>query len=208
MINTKQLRCVIGVLGMTLAWIVVGLSLAFGYGWPDSISATYFIPPCITPFMIILGMSSILLFCYKGYDKVDDVLNTIAAICGLGICLFPCAATVEPYIGTFQLPAAISDTLHMVSALGFFGILSYNSLFQFTKGSGEPTPNKLKRNIIFRICGIGMIASFILLPLVSYDIIKVPHVIWVIEMIALTFFGISWLTKANCISILFADKKE
>jgi hypothetical protein len=55
---------------------------------------------------------------------------------------------------------------------------------------------------------LGMIASFIFLPLVSYDIIKVPHVIWVIEMIALTFFGISWLTKANCISILFADKKE
>lgn len=208
MINAKQLRCVIGVLGMTLAWIVLGLSLAFGYGFPDSISATYFIAPCITPFMIILGMSSILLFCYKGYDKVDDILNTIAAACGLGICLFPCAATTEPYIGTFQLPAATSDTLHMISALGFFGILAYNSLFQFTKGLAEPTLNKLKRNVIFRVCGIGMIASFILLPLVSYDIIKVPHVIWVIEMIALTFFGISWLTKANCISILFADKRS
>jgi hypothetical protein len=30
-----------------------------------------------------------------------------------------------------------------------------------------------------------MIASFILLPLVNYDVIDVPHVIWVIEFIAL-----------------------
>lgn len=208
MINTKQLRCIIGILGMALPWIVLGLSVAFGFGFPDSISATYFIAPCITPFMIILGMSSILLFCYKGYDKVDDILNTIAAACGLGICLFPCAATTDLFVGTFQLPVAISDAIHMISALGFFGILAYNSLFQFTKGAVTPTPNKLKRNIIFRVCGIGMIASFILLPLVSYDIIKVPHVIWVIELIALTFFGISWLTKANCIPFLFADKES
>lgn len=206
MINTKQLRCIIGILGMALPWIVLALAVVFGYGFPDSISATYFIAPCITPFMIILGMASILLFCYKGYNKVDDVLNTLAAIFGLGICLFPCAATTEPYIGTFQLPAATSDIVHLVSAIAFFGILAYNSLFQFTKGSATPTPNKLKRNIIFRVCGIGMIASFILLPLVSFSVIDVPHVIWVIEMIALTFFGISWLTKANCIRILFADR--
>ena len=206
MINTKQFRCVIGWLGIALPWIVAILSIAFGYGWPDSISATYFRAPCITPFMIILGMSSILLFCYKGYDRVDDVLNTIAAACGLGICLFPCAATTEPFVGTFQLPIALSDSLHMVSALCFFGILAYNSLAQFTKGSADPTPNKLKRNIIFRVCGIGMIASFILLPLATYNIIRIPHVIWVIEMIALSFFGVSWMTKANRYKILFADK--
>lgn len=205
MINTKQLRCIIGGLGMSLAWIVLGLSLIFGYGWPDSISATYYIPPCITPFMIILGMSSVLLFCYKGYDIVDDSLNTLAAVCGLGICLFPCAATTEPFVGTFQIPTATSDFLHMISAIGFFGILSYNSLFQFTKGIGIPTPNKLKRNIIFRVCGIGMICSFILLPLATCGIIRIPHIIWWIEMVALTFFGISWLTKANCLKFLFAD---
>ena len=93
----------------------------------------------------------------------------------------------------------------MYSALAFFGILAYNSLFQFTKSSGEMTNNKKKRNIIFRVCGIGMIASFILLPLVYLGIVDIPHVVWVMEMIALAFFGISWLTKANCYRWLFAD---
>ena len=205
MINTKHLRCLIGVFGMALPVIVVILSLVFGYSFPDSISATYFIPTCIAPFMMILGSAGVLLCTYKGYNTADNVLNTIAGIAAWGVCLFPCAAE-SGRIGTFQLPAATSDIIHMISALVFFGILAYNSLFQFTKGMPIPTPNKKKRNIIFRICGIGMIASFILLPLVKYGVIDVPHVIWVIEFIALQFFGVSWITKANCIPFLFADK--
>ena len=206
MINTRRLRCTIGWLGMSLPWIVLILSLVFGYGFPDSISATYFRDPCIAPFMIILGSSGILLYAYTGYDNVDDTLNTVAGIFGLCVCLFPCAAR-SGIIGTFQLQAATSDIIHMISAISFFGILAYNSLFQFTKGVADPTPNKKKRNIIFRICGVGMIASFILLPLTSFDVIAIPHVVWVIEAIALTFFGVSWLTKADCYRWLFADKK-
>jgi hypothetical protein len=191
---------------MALPWIVLVLSLIFGYGFPDSISATYFRDPCITPFMIILGSAGILLCNYKGYDIVDDILNTVAGVFGLGICLFPCAAQ-SGMIGTFQLPAATSDIIHIISALGFFGILAYNSLFQFTKGDANPTLNKKKRNVVFRVCGIGMIASFVLLPIANFDIINIPHVVWVIETIALAFFGISWLTKANCYPWLFADKE-
>lgn len=206
MINTKQLRCFIGGLGMALPVIVVVLSLIYGYGFPDSISATYFIPTCITPFMIILGSAGILLVCYRGYNKVDNVLNTIAGLAAWGVCLFPCAAQ-RGHIGTFQLDASVSDIIHTVSALVFFGILAYNSLFQFTKGMPVPTLEKKKRNIIFRICGLGMIASFVLLPLVKFGILNIPHVIWVIEFIALWFFGISWITKANCIPFLFCDKE-
>lgn len=206
MINTRQLRCWIGWLGMALPWIVLILSLIFGYGFPDSISATYFRDPCIAPFMIILGSAGVLLFCYKGYDTVDNILNTAAGVFGWCVCLFPCAAR-DGAIGTFQLPAHISDTIHMISAVGFFGILAYNSLFQFTKGMKSPTANKKKRNVIFRVCGIGMIISFIMLPLATIGVINIPHAIWIIEAIALAFFGVSWLTKADCYPWLFADEK-
>ena len=69
MISTKRLRLPLGFLGMLLPLIVLALSLINGYGLPQSISATYYLDPCITPFMIILGASSILLIAYKGYDK-------------------------------------------------------------------------------------------------------------------------------------------
>jgi hypothetical protein len=68
MVNTVRLRNALGILGMLLPIIVLVLSLVNGYGFPDSISATYYLDPCITPFMIILGASSILLIYYQGYD--------------------------------------------------------------------------------------------------------------------------------------------
>lgn len=205
MIDTKGLRCWIGVLGMALPWIVLILSLAFGYGMPNSISATYFVDPCIAPFMMILGSAGVLLCTYKGYDIVDNILNTAAGIFGFAVCLFPCGATEKLHIGTFQIPTGVSDILHMIAAIGFFGILAYNSLFQFTKGAEVLTELKKKRNKIFRICGIGMIASFVLL--VPANIFDIPYATWFIEMVALSFFGVSWITKANCVPFLFADKK-
>jgi uncharacterized protein YhhL (DUF1145 family) len=69
MINTVRLRSWLGVLGMLLPWLVLILSVVYGYPFPDSISATYYIDTCIVPFMIILGSAGMLLISYKGYDK-------------------------------------------------------------------------------------------------------------------------------------------
>ena len=69
MIDTVRLRAALGWLGMLLPWIVLILALVNGYGFPDSISATYYFDPCVTPFMIILGSAGILLMNYNGYDK-------------------------------------------------------------------------------------------------------------------------------------------
>ena len=205
MIDTRRLRCWIGWLGMALPWIVVLLQLLNPiFKWPVSISYTWYTNAC-TPFMIILGSAGILLMCYHGYDWVDDVLNTSAGIFGLWICLFPCSSgaksLVEP-TGTFLIQASINDVFHTIAAICFFGILAYNSAFQFTKSSGDMTKNKKIRNIIFRVCGVGMLLSFAMLLLPSFQIR-----IWLMETIALFFFGVSWLTKANCYPWLFCDKE-
>ena len=200
-INTTRLRCTLGWLATLLAWIVVVLLWSF----PPSISDTYFTYEAGPVFMIILGASSFLLIAYKGYDKQDDIISTLAGIFGLMICLFPTEPTFQPHlenIGTFQLPVNICSTIHTISALIFFVLLAYNSMFLFTKTSGNMTPEKKKRNIIYRVCAIGMIASFLILLLPKFYI-----KVWLVEMIALVFFGISWLTKADCYPWLFADKK-
>ena len=195
-INTLRLRAMIGWLGMLLPWIVVLLIHYF----PASISATWYTNAC-TAFMIILGSASILLICYNGYTKVDDILLTCSGIAGLCICLFPCAISSVPgKVGTFLIDSTISATIHNVSAVIFFGLLSYNSFFLFTKSSGEMTKKKKIRNIIYRICGVGMIASFLLLLLPDFHI-----KIWLVETIALFFFGVSFLTKADIYPWLFCD---
>ena len=198
MINTVRLRCTIGWLGILLPWLIVLLLGVF----PQSISATYYTYEAGPLFMIVLGSASFLLFSYKGYEVIDDIINSIAGLFGLLICLFPTDSPLLEFVGTFQVPSAISGIIHDISAVGFFALLSYSSLFLFTKSSGNPTRNKKIRNIIYRICGIGMICSFLILLLPSF-----PIQTWLVEAVALFFFGISFLTKADYYSWLFADKK-
>lgn len=208
MINVLKLRKILGWLGTLLPLIVAVLYMLFevkAFILPSSISATYYTASCITPFMIILGSAGILLICYQGYDKQDEIVCTLAGIFGLCICLFPCGATRLPVVGTFQLDTMVSSWVHNITAIIFFGLLAYNSFFLFTKSSGEMTAAKKKRNIIFRVCGIGMIASFILL--IPLTLLKVSFATWLVEAIALLFFGLSWLTKSQCYTWLFKDKE-
>ena len=201
MINVKRLRCFVGWLAILLPWIVALLLWQI----PPSISDTYYTFEAGPVFMIILGSASILLMYYDGYDKTDDILNTITGILGLGICIFSCAPKWLDlaYVGTFQLPAGISDLVHTIVAISFFVMLAYISFFQFTKTSGEMTKQKKIRNIIYRVCAIGMVASFLIMLLPDFYI-----KIWLTEACALFFFGISWLTKADVYKFLAADHME
>lgn len=179
----------------------------FGTVFPDSISATYYNSTCIVPFMIILGAAGLLLISYSGYDRWDNFVCTAAGIFGLLICLFPCNAPTLislGSVGTFMLPVSLSGKIHNISAIFFFGLLAYNSLFLFTKSNGVMTEKKKKRNIIFRVCGIGMVVSLALMIPVS--IIGIWGGTWFVETLALAFFGVSWLTKANVYPWLFAEK--
>lgn len=195
-INTIRLRAILGWLAVGLPWIVAILAGQI----PQSISITYYLPQCITPFMIILGASSILLMSYKGYDLQDDIILTLSGIMGLGICLFPTYKYGQNLVGTFQLPVETSEIVHTICAIVFFALLSYNSFFLFTKGSEEPTKNKKIRNIIYRVCAIGMLASFLIMLLPKFRI-----QVWLVETIALFFFGLSFLTKADIYPWLFCD---
>jgi hypothetical protein len=167
---------------------------------PASISETYYTHAAAV-FLITLGAASVLLMFYDGYDRCDDILNTLAGLFGIMICLFPCESEHE-LVGVFQIPMRSSAAIHYISAVMFFGLLAYNSLFQFTKTSGTMTKEKKARNVIYRVCGIGMILSFGILLLPSFRI-----QVWLMEMIALTFFGVSWITKANRYKLLFAEGK-
>lgn len=205
-IDTIRLRVALGLLGMFLPIIVLVLCAIFGcapngHFFPDSISATYYYDPTITPFMIILGAAGMLLMCYRGYTWVDDLINTLTGIFAWCICLFPCYNGGYEVVGTFQVPVAVSGWIHNISAALFFVLLSYNVLFLFTKSNGEMTRNKKIRNIIYYVCGGGMLASLAAIFFVS----SMYAGTWWVEAIALFLFGIAYLTKADVFPFLFCD---
>ena len=201
-VDTKRLRVMIGVLGMLLPWMVALICLS----WVESISCTYYSLYAVGTFMVILGSASMLLISYKGYDNIDDTTSTIAGIFGLLICLFPMTYVEEPSIttGILHLPSNVSNIFHFVSAFGFFGVLAFMSFFLFTKTDNNDNMTKKKKikNIIYRVCGVGMLCSFLLLLLNFIPNLPIYNLTWIVETIALFFFGVSWIVKANAIPFL------
>jgi hypothetical protein len=65
------------------------------------------------------------------------------------------------------------------------------------------TKNKKIRNIIYRICGIGMVVALLAIVLVS--VFDIWAGTWLVEAVALFFFGIAFLTKADVYPWLFCD---
>lgn len=203
-VDTKRMRIMIGVLGMLLPWLVALITLS----WPQSISITYYSIFAVGTFMVVLGSAGILLINYKGYEKIDDISATIAGVFGILICLFPMTYLPDPSAktGVLHLPSNISNIFHCISAVGFFGVLAFMSFFLFTKTSGKITPQKKIKNVIYRICGVGMLASFLLFFLNFIPNFECYNLTWIIEAIALLFFGTSWIVKSDAFPFLKDDK--
>jgi len=200
-VDTKRMRIMIGILGMLLPWLVALITLS----WPQSVSITYYSLFAVGTFMVVLGSAGILLINYKGYEKIDDITATIAGVFGILICLFPMSNNNIP-TGIFHLDGDISGIFHNISAIGFFGTLAFMSFFLFTKSSGEITKQKKIKNIIYRVCGVGMIASFLLMLLNFIPGVYIYNLTWIVEAIALFFFGTSWIIKSDAIPFLKDNK--
>lgn len=199
-IDTKRMRIMIGVLGILLPWLVALITRT----WPGSISETYYSYLATGTFMVVLGSAGILLINYKGYETIDDVMATIAGVFGILVCLFPMTYSNDPSIktGALGLHSDVSNIFHCISAVLFFGVLAFMSFFLFTKSHGILTKQKKIKNIIYRVCGIGMMASFALMLLKFIPGFKCDNLTWIVEMIALTFFGVSWIVKSDAIPFL------
>ena len=202
----KRIRNFAGFLGMILPWIALAGAAIIAKVQPAkipddfwstlSISATYYLTPALAG---ILTTAAVVLICYKGYDWRDELVATASGIFGLMIVIFPCdcSAADSKIVGFFQLPIAVSNIIHLTSAVIFFILLAINSLFLFTLGESDTKQKKI-RNIIYRVCGIGMFCTLFLLVLP----IQFPAKIFIVEAIALTFFGVSWLVKGQIFGLL------
>jgi hypothetical protein len=198
-ISYLTLRKTIGVLGISLVPVLVIGSYLIDHlvnGQPatiqTSVSAYYYTSMRNELEGILFGIGMFLL-CYDGYDRQDSVVTKLAGLFGLCIALFPTSPTSEK--------GDIISVIHYVTAGIFFVLLAYTSVFLFTKSSGYPTPQKFKRNRIYRICGIVMAVTVIGIPIdgidAIWDKIGFLHPTLILELLALASFGISWLTKGE-----------
>ena len=121
-------------------------------------------------FVGLLIAVSMFLFTYKGYEFIDNLITSIIGAAGLGIAFFPVSSVdnLSVPIGLFQINSKISDVVHLISAAIFFSLLAANSMFVFTLSKDkniEKTRNKKIRNIIYIFCGVIILLSLLMFPL-------------------------------------------
>ena len=194
-ISYLTMRKVIGVLGASLAFLCIIGGLLFGAGVVESSISAYYLTNMRDLFVGILFMAGAFLLSCKGYDKMDQALFIIAGITAIGTAIFPTA---------FVLPGNVFGImnvtpLHFISAGIFFAVLGFTSLFQFTKFSPDkaPTEQKLKRNVVYRVCGIVIFVALILVAISKIFVFGGPYLVLIAEIIMLLAFAVSWFIKGE-----------
>jgi hypothetical protein len=161
----------------------------------------------------------VFLLCYKGYDRVEDTLANLAGVCAILVALFPTVETSREATDTgapaidsatfFSGPnapdPAIVGYVHFAAAAVFFVVLAYLSYFRFTRTdpAAAPTPRKIQRNRIYRVCGVIIVLCIAGIALGSLvldaDQERATSFLFWFEAIAVMAFGVSWLTKGEMI---------
>jgi len=154
------------------------------------------------------------LFTYRGYSTKENILSTIASVCGIGVAFSPTATKYlrdSFSVHTFlpDVPKIMGIERHLIFAGIFFITLSLISLICFPL-TDAPQEKKLKRtqkqkrNIVYKICGwimlicVAIMVIYIVTNKFSSLFDDFPF-IFTMETIAIEAFAVSWLTKGETI---------
>lgn len=202
-VSYLTIRRAVGLMGILLPFVIIaGTFFQGGPFVPFTVSNTYF-TNMREVFTGVLCAVALFLICYKGYGFWDDLVTTASGAGALGVANFP-TADLPPtgaHIGTFQLVDTTSAAVHLCFAIPFFLLLAVNSLFLFTKTDGNPTDNKRKRNVVYIVCGLLIVAALVAVAVISFCFPEFEYVGWHpiywCETLALVAFGTSWLVKGE-----------
>lgn len=125
----------------------------------------------------------------------DKIIYYTIGISAIGLGIFPTKYYAHiKTIGMLKLPVNISYIIHLIFSILFFSLLIIDC-FLFVNFK-DMNKNKLIKNIIYCICLIGIVASFITM-LCSEEC-------FITETITLVLIGVCWILKSNV--VVFKDE--
>ncbi len=199
-INTTyiRLRRNLGLLGISMPVLCVAGN---NFKIQSTLSLYYYTQVSVV-FTGVLCAFGLFLFSYRGYEKQketisDNWLTNFAGILAILTALIPTASSQYHYIAPYGHNNKIINIIHLVCAGGFFAIMGWMALFRFTRGN-VLNPLKRRRNLLYRICGIGVWVTLVLLAIVIWFHINITGVdIFIGETMTLVLFSIAWLVKGE-----------
>lgn len=207
------LRKIIGWSGLLLPWLV----WLIAWSYEDSISDYYYTRSGVL-FTSVITLMGAFLISYRGYNDYDLKIsdNTLTWIGGILILI--AAAVPTPYNYLLEdCPTPICHqnkvwgAIHFGSAVGFFIMMGYLSIFRFTRGNKPFSRDKKTRNSIYRFCGYSIWGTLGLAGILIFGFTirtDVPSFIFWVEVVLLVLFGISWLVKGKGLVDLGIQKDD
>ncbi|PST83360.1 DUF998 domain-containing protein [Pedobacter yulinensis] len=212
-LSYRRLRKMVGVLGFCFPFALAFGSLLSGActELQSSISG-YYHTNMRDLFVGVLCVVAFFFFAYRAYSLADRLAAKLASVFALGVAFFPTGA-IPPFDSCRLEPYrqdSLTGYIHYAAAALLFLDMVYFCFFLFTRSapSAGTTPEKRKRNRVFRTCGAIILVCILLLALYFSTLDKCPAVVnlkpvlW-LEAIALMAFGCSWLVKGE---LLLADR--
>ena len=188
MINVthQNLRRNIGVLGILLPVI---LAIGNGFDIKPSISHFYYTPMGIV-FTGILWVFGLLLFSYRGHDRIDNLWTNISGVLILIVSVIPTSCLPGECNAVNAHTHAVLNLVHLTCAASFFMLMGAMSFFRFSISK--------KNRKLYRICGAMVWVSIGSLAIDVFFDLKITEIdVFLGESIALFFFGSAWLVKSK-----------
>jgi hypothetical protein len=215
-VNYLNLRKAVGWLGTLLPVILlvanpIALRIVHSScGWlPGSVSSYYY-SPVRNIFVGALCALGLFLIAYVGDDLGDRVITDLAGVFAVGVAFFPTTPTVaSPPSATCETVAQVSTRqqvvgdVHAVSSVLFFVLLAWMAIRFITTNSAQPTPAELRRNMIYRICAIVILACVAATIITNFLPPSLrPHFPYLLlyEAVGIFAFGVSWFVKGQTLS--------
>jgi hypothetical protein len=210
--NYLALRQAVGWLGTLLPVILLianPIALRLEHSsceWlPASVSGYYY-SPVRNIFVGALCALGLFLIAYVGADLGDRLITDLAGVFALGVALFPTTPTVTSSpSATCETVAQLSTRqqvighVHDVSSVLFFLFLAWMAI-RFTNTSAHPAPQKLRRNRIYQVCAIVILASLAAAIVTNFLPASLrPSFPWLFlyEAVGIVAFGVSWFVKGQ-----------
>lgn len=220
-IEVRSLRLAIGLIAVLLPWTLVvservrhllfGASVGPAGPWIERSISAYFHTGVREIFVGALGAIGVFLLAYRGLQRIDDVASNLAGFLALVVAALPtyerplepnATNSVTLFSDAFHPDPAVVGRIHFTAAALLFVTLACMSLFLFTRtGQAVPTPQKRARNVVYVVSGVTIVVAIVAIAFVKLTDVEddLAGIVFWLEAVAMTAFGLSWLTKSEII---------
>lgn len=222
-IAVRSLRRAIGLIAVLLPWTLVvserlrhvlfGDRVGLAGPWIERSISAYYHTGVREIFVGALGAIGVFLLAYRGIQRIDDVASNLAGFLALVVAALPTyEPPLDPKLNPTDSVTLFSDArhpdptivgrIHFAAAALLFTTLAYMSLFLFTRTNQVvPTPQKRARNVVYVVSGVTIVAAIAAIAVVKLTNVEdhLAGIVFWLETVAMTAFGISWLTKSEII---------